>query len=263
MPRDTNGNTQPLPGTIVSTGDTILPSQHNPMVQDVYAMMTQSLSRDGQGGMRAPLNMSGFVVRNVGEATSSTDAVPLGQSLLNGTPIGSILDYTGSSAPDKWMFPYGQALSRASYPEIFSVIGTTYGAGDGATTFNLPDCRGFVIAGKDNMGGVASGRLFNYFGAIANTIGGAFGQAFHVLTTGQMPRHSHSVTDPSHTHAIPYQGVDNTNGTAAFRTVANVQGFTAVQSSLTGVSIQQTGGDEAHNNTQPTLVMNKIIKVSN
>ena len=80
MPRDSSGTTTPLPGTIVSSGDTILPSQHNPMVQDVYAMMTQSLSRDGQGGMRANLDMSGFRIANLAAPTLATDAARFGDT---------------------------------------------------------------------------------------------------------------------------------------------------------------------------------------
>jgi hypothetical protein len=75
MPRDSSGNTTPLPGTIVSLGQTIQPSQHNPMVEDLYAMMTQSLSRDGQGGMRANLDMGGFQVRNLPAASLPNDAI--------------------------------------------------------------------------------------------------------------------------------------------------------------------------------------------
>lgn len=75
MPRDSNGTTTPLPGTIVSLGQTIQPSQHNPMVEDLYAMMTQSLSRDGQGGMRTNLDMGGFRVRNLEAPSLPNDAV--------------------------------------------------------------------------------------------------------------------------------------------------------------------------------------------
>lgn len=79
MPRDANGNTQPLPGTIVATGDTVLPSQHNPAMVDLYAMMTQSLSRDGQGGMRTNLDMSGFRLTNLANGTSPSDAATVSQ----------------------------------------------------------------------------------------------------------------------------------------------------------------------------------------
>jgi hypothetical protein len=74
VPRDASGNTTPLPGTIVSLGQVIQPSQHNPMVEDLYSMMSQSLSRDGQGGMRANLDMGAFQIKNVAAPTLPGDA---------------------------------------------------------------------------------------------------------------------------------------------------------------------------------------------
>lgn len=268
MPRDSNGNTVPLPGTIVSTGDTVLPSQHNPMVNDVYAMMTQSLSRDGQGGMRANMDMHGFRILNVGTATQPTDAVSLAQ-LQNGTPVGAVIDYAGASAPATWMLAYGQALSRTAYPALFAAIGTSYGAGDGTTTFNLPDCRGRVVAGKDDMGGGDAGRL-TFFGAVAKAIGGVFGAASHVLTIGQMAKHGHGGKTSEagkHRHTIP-GGILFGNGTQSDLAPDGFSGQWFRDNSTTNEvpdhshDIIEDGNDEAHTNAQPTIIMNKIIKVS-
>lgn len=285
MPRDSNGNTVPLPGTIVATGDTVLPSQHNPMVNDVYAMMTQSLSRDGQGGMRANLDMHGFRILNVGTATQPTDAVSLRQ-LQNGTPVGAVIDFAGSSAPSTWMFAYGQAVSRTTYPVLFAAIGTTYGNGNGSTTFNLPDLRGRVIAGKDNMGGSDARRL-SFFGAVARSIGGVLGADAHKLTNNEMPAHNHSGNTGgggTHNHASGlgiYGQLSNliavfgrtTRGspgqaTYGIRNSAVVDEGPINQQALTETvgnhthSITTQGGGAEHNNAQPTMIMNKIIKVS-
>lgn len=271
MPRDSNGNTVPLPGTIVATGDTVLPSQHNPMVNDVYAMMTQSLSRDGQGGMRSNLDMHGFRILNVGTATQPTDAVSLAQ-LQNGTPVGAVIDFAGSNAPATWMFAYGQAISRTTYPDLFAAIGTSYGAGDGSTTFNLPDGRGRVIAGKDDMGGADAGRL-TFFGAVAKAIGGVFGSASHVLTIGEMPSHRHSGTtnyDGNHQH----KGISGNVGTPAnggggVNSLGNagVANMPLLETAWGGLhshyfETNYQGGGGPHTNAQPTIIMNKIIKVS-
>lgn len=70
---------------------------------------------------------------------------------------GTVLPFAGSTAPDGWLLCYGQAVSRTTYAVLFAVIGTTYGIGDGSTTFNVPDLRGRVAAGKDDMGGSAAG----------------------------------------------------------------------------------------------------------
>ncbi|MCZ7659199.1 MAG: phage tail protein [Xanthobacteraceae bacterium] len=75
-------------------------------------------------------------------------------------PIGGGLDYWGTTAPSSnFVFAFGQALSRTAYPTLFARLGTTYGPGDGATTFNIPDKRGRVTAGKDDMGGTSANRL--------------------------------------------------------------------------------------------------------
>src|SRR5262245_25675183 len=69
-------------------------------------------------------------------------------SIANLFPAGVMLPFAGTAAPAGWALPYGQAISRASNPKNFAAYGTTYGVGDGATTFNLPDARGVVFAGK-------------------------------------------------------------------------------------------------------------------
>src|SRR6516225_4705148 len=71
-----------------------------------------------------------------------------------GIPLGVALPYFGVTAPaSAFALPFGQAISRTTYVNLFNLIATTYGAGDGATTFNLPDLRGYLLAGKDDMGG--------------------------------------------------------------------------------------------------------------
>ena len=72
---------------------------------------------------------------------------------------GIVFDYAGNTAPTGFLMCYGQAVSRTTYAALFAAIGTAYGAGDGSTTFNVPDCRGRVTAGGDAMGGTAAGRL--------------------------------------------------------------------------------------------------------
>lgn len=75
-------------------------------------------------------------------------------------PVGGSIDYFGATAPNgAFVFPYGQAISRTVYSTLYSLLGTTHGSGDGSTTFNVPDIRGRVVAGKDNMGGSSAGRL--------------------------------------------------------------------------------------------------------
>jgi microcystin-dependent protein len=91
-------------------------------------------------------------------------------------PVGAGIDFWGSTAPNSsFAFPYGQAISRTTYAAIFSIVGTTYGSGDGSTTFNLPDKRGRISVALDTMGGTASGRVTSATGGIDGTTVGATG----------------------------------------------------------------------------------------
>lgn len=116
-------------------------------------------------------------------------------------PIGAIIAYTGASAPNSnFALAYGQAISRATYAGLFSLIGQTFGPGDGSTTFNLPDLRGRVIAGLGNMGGTDAGRITTAGGNFDGTVLGAAGGAQNwTLTTAQLPTFTPSGTISSFT----------------------------------------------------------------
>src|SRR5580693_6909169 len=93
---------------------------------------------------------------------------------LSKDATGAVVPFAGATAPAGYLLCFGQAVSRTAYPGLFAVCGTTYGAGDGSTTFNLPDLRGIVAAGKDDMGGSSAGRLSSQ---LASTTLGASGGA--------------------------------------------------------------------------------------
>lgn len=124
--------------------------------------------------------------------------------------IGEVIDYAGASAPSGWLFCYGQAISRTTYSDLYAVLSTTYGIGDGSTTFNLPDLRGRVVAGKDNMGGSSANRLTDQSGGLnGDTLGDAGGEETHTLSGAESgtSAHQHATTglstdsESSHTHA--------------------------------------------------------------
>jgi microcystin-dependent protein len=265
LPRDASGTFSNVAGTLVNTGDTIEPSQHNPAFNDVANALTGSLSRDGLGGMRAPLEMGGNRVTNLGAATLPSDAVRLDQlTSTMALPVGAIVDYAGSAAPTGWLLCYGQAISRVTYAALFTIIGTAYGTGDGSTTFNLPDLRGRVGAGKDDMGGANAARLNVYGGT---TLGNAFGNQIAFLAEHHLPPHSHGVNDPGHVHdlTLPQRGGNNnaTSPPASFVTDDAAAGSATgtTTSATTGITTQATGGGLGHDNVQPTMILSKIIKV--
>lgn len=174
-------------------------------------------------------------------------------------PVGVVEAFAGINAPNGWLICDGSQVSRALYPELFSVIGTTYGSGDGFTTFTLPDLRGRTIAGKDGVNNMNNGpvnRLTStHFGASGTALGNSGGNEAHTLTTAQMPSHTH--TQNPHSHALisgpsggPHPTIQqNGNNGALYGPTGN-----------TTATNQNTGGGGAHNNTQPTIILNYIIK---
>lgn len=163
-------------------------------------------------------------------------------------PSGTVMDYAGSTEPSGWLFCYGQAISRATYAALFAIVGTTYGVGDGSTTFNLPDLRGRVAAGRDDMGGAAASRVTSGgSGITGTTLGASGGTETHTLTAAQLASHTHG----------PGSGTAIVNIQAGGGSFAAPAGGTDWGSSAATAS---AGSGTAHNNTQPTFILNKIIK---
>lgn len=173
-------------------------------------------------------------------------------------PLGGIIDYSGSSAPNSnFVLPFGQAISRTTYSALFAIynaVSLPYGSGDGSTTFNVPDCRGSVIAALDNMGGSARGVL-----TTATSLGVFGGEQNHLLSVGEMPSHSHTATDSGHTHTV---GISATifGGTGP-GSLTNNSGSINTGTGFANISVTNTGGGGVHNNVQPTLVLSKILRV--
>jgi microcystin-dependent protein len=212
------------------------------------------------------------------------------------TPIGSLVDYAGAGDPTpgsgsiKWLLADGRAVSRTTYAALYAVTSTTYGVGDGVTTFNLPDFRGRVSVGPDTMGtaqGAASRMASN------NTRGAVGGAETFTLGVSNIPQftpagtiapvagHSHTVN--SHTHDYLVTG-DGYGGYPFAMTINNPstitanwqQGKTLYASGTATPGTDTQGGHTpvftgtpfgqasptAINNTQPYQVANKIIRVA-
>ena len=102
--------------------------------------------------------------------------------------VGEITMWPTDTAPSGWLLCAGQAVSRSTYSGLFGVVGTVFGVGNGSTTFNLPDMRGRLPLGQDDMGGSSANRVT---AAAADSIGGSGGAETHTLATTEIPAHNH------------------------------------------------------------------------
>jgi microcystin-dependent protein len=183
------------------------------------------------------------------------------------SPPGMVIQYAGSSAPTGWLLCDGSTVSRTTYAALFAIVGTTYGSGDGSTTFTLPNLKGRVPVGRD-----AGQTEFDVLGETG-------GAKTHTLTTSEMPSHTHTqnahnhgVTDPTHRHKQATRWLNGVQGAFnIFVYVSNVNSSFPEEIytdySSTGISVnnqtatnQNTGGGGAHNNLQPYIVLNYLIK---
>ncbi len=282
-------------------------------------------------------------------STGAGGSTPVVPTVGDGLFVGSIIPWSGLSAPTNYVFAYGQAISRTAFPLFASTVtistnlictsglnvlsgiadtsqihigtpvevacvppGTTvinvaansvtvssnattstglaakffpFGNGDGSTTLNVPDLRGRVLAGRNNMGGTASSNLTSaFFGSQGpNAQGSAGGSQIHNLTANENGPHNHDVffIDPGHTHGTTAAGggaaLFAAGGTQAFAsgsfaTSSVTNGFT-INSALTGGSVASaasggtanitafSGSGQSFSVVQPTTMMNYVIKV--
>ena len=152
-------------------------------------------------------------------------------------PVGMVMlyadEYLPASAPFLWC--NGAAVSRTTYANLFNVIGTTYGSGDGSTTFNVPDTRGRTIINQGTGSGLTE-----------RTIGHKGGAERHVLTLDQLPPHGHGLARGSGSGSLK----DPAMSSAAYASLIDDTGYDS----------QSVGSGAAHNNMSPFVVMSHVIR---
>jgi microcystin-dependent protein len=159
-------------------------------------------------------------------AGDEVKASDLNGNFLEVLPIGAVLPYAGSSAPSSYLICDGASLLRASYPALFAVIGIIYGEPDG-THFNLPNLKGKIPVGKN-----AAESEFDALGEIG-------GEKTHVLTIAELATHHHGGVIVSTGGALGTGGSGQQAGDTA-----------------------DTGSNTAHNNLQPYITLNYIIRAT-
>ena len=200
MPRNINGLYTLPAGNPVVPGTLIETTWANPTMADLANEITQSLPRNGSAAMTGPLILSrdGILPKEATTVDQLTAYVSGNNSFL---PAGAIQAFAMSSVPTGWLECNGVAVSRVTYANLFSVIGVTYGAGNGVTTFNLPDLRGEFIRGLDNGRGADPGRT------LGSNQTGANNPHTHTIVDPShnhtQNAHTHGITDPGHHHGIP------------------------------------------------------------
>lgn len=155
-------------------------------------------------------------------------------------PAGVFIPYGGSSAPTGWLLCDGSAVSRTTYAALFTAIGTAYGVGDNSTTFNLPNLKGKIPVG------------YNSSETEFDTLGETGGEKTHALTEAELASHTHGqLSDGGATMYKTSNNGENLKGPASSGTTISTA------PSVTGA----TGSGTAHNNLQPYVVANYIIKI--
>jgi len=158
-------------------------------------------------------------------------------------PVGAVIMHAANVIPDKWLICDGAAISRATYADLFAIIGIDYGAGNGTTTFNIPDWRGYSPMGAAGTFGLG--------------VGAVIGEYEHTLTVGEMPTHNHGVNDPGHSHRIGKSS--GTVDVAAARPAANARTDNTAtpdmmtDSATTGIGTENTGDGLPHMNIHPVM----------
>ena len=189
----------------------------------------------------------------------------------NLTPVGMISPFAGSSSPEGWLICDGAAVSRSTYAVLFGLISTTYGIGDGSTTFNVPDLRGRAAIGAGTGPGLS-----------ARALAANVGSETHTLDVTQIPNHKHYTSgttgddSPDHTHNITLTqdsvlqrgtGVvfDRVRQAGSQTTAGANQRHQHSFGAFSNTSIYNNSNaaqtvNQPHNNIQPSLVLNYIIK---
>lgn len=181
-------------------------------------------------------------------------------------PLAAGMDYWAPTAPNSsFVFPIGQAISRTTYATLFAMIGTAYGAGDGSTTFSLPDKRGRASVAADFGAGRISSAVFGSLGA-----GGVGGSQMQTLTNANLPPYTPSgfVSSPVSTN-VSRTGIGySVGGNQAWMTVPDGFSNNLGSGTMSGIAVSSTfsgaaqgGISQPFTTVQPSIVCNYVMRI--
>jgi microcystin-dependent protein len=286
MSRNGSGTYNLPAGNPVVTGTTITSTWANTTLSDIASSLTGSIASDGQTPMSGNLNIANNKVINVTDPTSAQDAATkayvdaVGFTVAPGTsgnvltsngtiwtsaaaptiPSGSMQMWPTATAPTGYLLCAGAAVSRTTYAALYAVIGTTFGVGDGTTTFNVPDLRGRSPFGVSTSYALAS------TGGSADAITVAH---THTATTDSSGTHNHSAASGGGGTNVGGFGQSGVNGFIGYSESgtyynAGQSGTQLIQSAGSHthtLTTNSTGSSGTNANLSPYLAINFIIKV--
>lgn len=258
MPRNSQGLYTLPPGNPVVPNTLIESTWANTTMDDIGAALTASLPRDGSAPMTGPLTLSAAPITGTRQATTKA-YVDSFLAYATGMPIGGVIAYAGINVPAGFFECNGQAVSRTTYADLFAAIGTTYGAGDSSTTFNLPDMRDEFIRGKSDTRPLGNKQAASFASHTHPTSDPGHGHTLsdpgHAHSASQ-PAHSHGVTDPGHVHGggfmVAALGASGATASTPWQANTDPSGTgISIQSSQPGVTVNTaaTGMSSASNTT--------------
>ena len=214
---------------------------------------------------------SGLVSNFASLQVSLTNIVSLADAFIGGfyCPVGMITPYGAAAPPDGWLLCTGDAVSRSTYAVLFAIIASTYGAGDGSSTFNTPNLQGRIPMGLGtgaSQGLTGSGVSSGGTALTTRTIGGFIGDERTETHT-----HTINVSNPSHTHSVGhvdqvYQGTGpgvwppGNNGVNGYGAGNQGHSVSTVTPNVTASSTSPFSGTADAANMPPSLIVNYIIK---
>lgn len=220
----------------------------------ISSVATSEISHAANGVQVMKLAAAGMTLPGVNITDKNSN-------LVFAMPFGTVSPFAWSTAPTNWLLCYGQAISRTTYAGLYAAISTTYGVGDGSTTFNVPDLRGRVPYGKDNMGGSAAARITTAGSSVdGTTLGAVGGIQSTTVAQANLPLYTLSLTDPTHTHTylIPGSLSSSFGGSGGTQSLANTSGSTT-SGANDGVTFTSGGSSANLPVIDPALITAYII----